>query len=75
MSALNPSVVGGVDCVIVSGKPPWSPRSKFNVAEEPTSTSPKFNVDGIVVICAGAAAVPCMASPKLPTLCRGSPRC
>ena len=48
-SALK-SPVGGIDEVMVSGNPPWSPRSKVIVVEEPMSTSPKLSDVGAVEI-------------------------
>ena len=66
LSAPKPPVAGGVDEIMVSGKPPWSPNSKVIVALEPTSTFPKATELGIVVICAGGAAVPWIANPKAP---------
>lgn len=65
--ALNPLFVGGVDEIIVRGSPPWSPRRKLIVADEPTGTLPKLSAAGTVVICAGGSADPLMAIPKFPT--------
>src|SRR5271167_1959285 len=66
VNALGPLVVGGVDLVIKSGKPPWSPRAKLRVALDPTATSPKSSTLGAVLICDGGTAEPVIATPKLP---------
>jgi hypothetical protein len=68
LSALNPSELGGVVAVIVSGNPPWSPRSKLREDVEPTVTVPKSRVFGVVASCAGGAAVAVIATPKFPAL-------
>lgn len=68
VDAVKPFVVGGVDAVIVSDTPPWSPMLKFWVAVEPTVTLPKLRVVGTTLICAGGAADPDTGTPKLPAL-------
>ncbi len=50
VNALNPLVVGGVDEVMVKGRPPWSPSWKLMVADVPTATFPKLRAAGMVVI-------------------------
>ncbi len=58
VSALKGLEVGGVDDVIKRGKPPWSPSSKLTVAVEPTATSPKLMVPGVVDNVAGGQPTP-----------------